>query len=360
MKNFLKVIFRMLKDIKANVEIAFYKLKPKSSMKILKGYNKKIFYLMLPTYGNLGDQAIALATQKMLKDQFADYEVVTFNDEDTYKAIGLMRKYIKNEDIIFLQGGGNMGDIYPDAERERYSIIKNFKNNKIVIMTQTSTFTYTLPGHWQLRKAKKIYNSHKDLTMLAREDRSYKFMKKNFSNAKIELVPDIVFYLYKKTNIDNKLERGNFITTCIRNDQESVQKDHARILNDVKDLDRHMFIYDTCVARRVDEKNRQLEVESLMNQFRRSRLVVTDRMHGMVIAAITGTPCIVTKSLDYKITGTYKWIKDLNYIFLVKDLSTETLRDNVEKITHLEKKDDLSLKEKYFLNFREKIGIENE
>lgn len=227
-------------------------------------------------------------------------------------------------------------------------------------MTQTSTFTDTLPGHWQLRKAKKIYNAHKDLTMLAREDRSYKFMKKNFSNAKIKLVPDIVFYLYKKTDMVNKQERENFITTCIRNDQESVQKDHARILNDIKSLDQHMFIYDTCVARRVDEKNRQLEVESLMNQFRRSKLVVTDRMHGMIIAAITGTPCIVTKSLDYKIIGTYNWIKDLNYVYLVKDLSIETLRDHIEKITHLEKKDDLSLKEKYFLNFREKIGIDNE
>lgn len=360
MKNFLKVIYRILKDIKANIEIVFYKSKPKSLMTSLEGHNKRIFYLMLPTHGNLGDQAIALATKKMLKDQFADYEILTFNDEDTYKAIGLMKKYINNKDIIFLHGGGNIGDIYPDAERERYSVIKNFKKNKIVVMTQTSTFSATLPGRWQLRKARKVYNSHKDLTILARENRSYEFMKKNFNNAKIRLVPDIVFYLYKKTDESDKQETRSFITTCIRSDQESIQKDQTRILNDVKSFDPHVFIYDTCVARRVDERNRQLEVESLMNQFRRSKLIVTDRMHGMVIAAITGTPCIVTKSLDYKIIGTYNWIKDLNYVFLVKDLSIETLRDNIEKIKHLEKKDDLSLKEKYLLNFREIVGIENE
>lgn len=38
-------------------------------------------------------------------------------------------------------------------------------------------------------------------------------------------------------------------------------------------------------------------------KFRECELVITDRIHGMIFAAITGTPCIALS--NYKIKGTY-------------------------------------------------------
>ena len=37
---------------------------------------KKIFFLMITNSGNLGDQAIALATSRFLEEEFSDYEII--------------------------------------------------------------------------------------------------------------------------------------------------------------------------------------------------------------------------------------------------------------------------------------------
>ena len=42
--------------------------------------------------------------------------------------------------------------------------------------------------------------------------------------------------------------------------------------------------------------------------------MITDRLHGMIFAAITQTPCIVLDSLSHKLRGCYEWLKDLDYI----------------------------------------------
>lgn len=314
---------------------------------------KRIFYFMLPTHGNIGDQAIALATLQMLKEQFNDYQIITVNDVDTLKKIKTIKNIIKPFDIIFLHGGGNMGNLYGIAERERIQVVRNFPHNRIVIMTQTANFSNSLRGRIQLKRSMKAYNSHRRLIIFAREERTFKFMKKEFYNAEIKLLPDIVFYLTKE---NNDIAGGrNFITTCIRNDQESILKSPEEVLKDIGNIDDEVFIYDTCVTRKIDSITRNLEVNSLINQFRRSKIVITDRMHGMVISAITQTPCIVTKSLDSKIIGTYQWIKDLNYVLLVDKFDLKTLRYSINRLNSIGKRNRVNIKEKYLMHIRDLV-----
>ena len=49
--------------------------------------------------------------------------------------------------------------------------------------------------------------------------------------------------------------------------------------------------------------------------------MITDRLHGMVFCAITGTPCIVLSNNHHKVKGTYEWIKHLDYIKYVTDIA---------------------------------------
>jgi pyruvyl transferase EpsI len=51
-----------------------------------------------------------------------------------------------------------------------------------------------------------------------------------------------------------------------------------------------------------------------MEHFRTAQLVVTDRLHGMIFAAVAETPCVVIKSKSYKIEGCYEWLRHLKYI----------------------------------------------
>ena len=62
-----------------------------------------------------------------------------------------------------------------------------------------------------------------------------------------------------------------------------------------------------------EEHHRKCVIDKLQ-EFSTARLVITDRLHGMVFAAITGTACIAFRNYNYKIEGTYEWIEYLQYI----------------------------------------------
>ena len=161
-------------------------------------HKKKIFYMLIPIHGNLGDQAIAYASKTFLEDKFSDYEIIEINYADTYKYSKPIKGVLNKDDLIFLHGGGNMGNHYIHEEEARRHIIDKFKDNKIVSFTQTIYFSNDSTGKFELNKTKKVYNSHPNLTIMAREDKSYEKMKFEFKNANIIECPDIVFYLNNK------------------------------------------------------------------------------------------------------------------------------------------------------------------
>lgn len=54
--------------------------------------------------------------------------------------------------------------------------------------------------------------------------------------------------------------------------------------------------------------------------------MITDRLHGMIFCAITGTNCIVLNSKSPKLRGCYEWIKHLGYIRFVENI------DDIESV----------------------------
>ena len=64
----------------------------------------------------------------------------------------------------------------------------------------------------------------------------------------------------------------------------------------------------------VNNSNRLECVRNKLQEFADSKIVITDRLHGMVFATITGTPCVVFSNYNHKVKGTYDWIKYLDYI----------------------------------------------
>ena len=62
-------------------------------------------------------------------------------------------------------------------------------------------------------------------------------------------------------------------------------------------------------------------VQLKLREFAASELVITDRLHGMIFAAVTETPCIVLNSRSHKIRGCYEWLKKLGYIRFLNDIN---------------------------------------
>ena len=280
---------------------------------------KKIILFDGPTYGNVGDLAIAIAEKKFIKENLPQYEFIEVLDKEFDSKIDDMKSVISNNDIILLTGGGNLGDEYIFYEQRRRRVIKEFPNNKIIIMPQTIHFSDTEYGNTELEKTKKIYNEHKYLTVIAREKVSYDIMKKEFSNVNVILAPDIVMYLN-----ETKKEKRDGLLMVMRDDAEKIltAEDIEKIK--VKVFERFDKVMTTSTHigdDKVNEYNRECVFEEKMEEFRKAQLVITDRLHGMIFSAITSTPCIAIGNYNHKIESSFDWLKDQKFIKFLKNFN---------------------------------------
>jgi pyruvyl transferase EpsI len=82
---------------------------------------------------------------------------------------------------------------------------------------------------------------------------------------------------------------------------------------------------DTVVPYVISYDMREYELEKKLDEFRSAKLVITDRLHGMIFAAITGTPCVALNNISKKVEGVYQWIKYLDYIKMAQTVDDALL-----------------------------------
>ena len=286
-------------------------------------YGRKIIIPGTPTHSNLGDSAIVLAQIIFLKKLGIKNErikEVTFREYYEYRKI--LKKCIKKDDLIVSLGGGNMGNQWKGEEVFRYDLLNDFKENPIIIFPQTIHFVDTENVEQEKRESVEHYESQNKLTMIAREQKSYETMKNLYKNTNILLAPDIVLST-KKEDYDVVSGERKGVLFCIRNDVEkSISNDDWEILKKkVKENGLEYRDTDMHAEESVTKENRQELVKKKMQEFCDAKLVVTDRLHGMIFAAITETPCIVFSNYNHKVKGTYEWINSLPYIRFAENVS---------------------------------------
>lgn len=277
--------------------------------------SNRVFVFLAGDYGNLGDVAITYAQEHILNVYYHGYEVVDVPISRTLALLRPIKEIITPSDIITITGGGNMGKMYGDIELLRLMVIRAFPNNKIVVFPQTSD--YECEKGYLFSLAKKTYNKHNDVTLLAREDVTFSKMSKFFSSAKRFLVPDVVMTLDLWKNNERK-----GILFCLRNDKEksSFAEKTDEVVERAKSLGMPIFYYDTHIEKShmsLDVRNEELH--EIWDKFSNAKLVVTDRLHGMIFAYITGTPAIVIPNNNFKVEKCYEWIANCGYIFFCKD-----------------------------------------
>ena len=155
--------------------------------------------------------------------------------------------------------------------------------------------------------------------MFAREEISYKNMMQLHSNVK--LIPDMVLSLKRTNNF-----KRNGCLLCLRNDCEKTlnENDQNSILKQVQTIFTNINRTDTCLDHSVSIEDRTYYLDNKFNEFCSTELVITDRLHGMLFAAISNTPCIVINSLSPKLVGCYEWIRCLDYIKFIDNLEDVT------------------------------------
>lgn len=320
--NFYSKVFDDYKKVKNMFVRIYYRI---YSFYCLLKYTMKVndalcLLVDTPNHGNLGDQAIAQTEKYCLtKEKYSFIEITA--DEFNYKE-KQYAYFTSDKKTIYIQGGGFLGSLWKNEEERFRRILVAFKNNRIIVFPQTITFdTTTEDGLSFMRESQKIYSSHPNLTIFVREQKSYDFMREYFSSVDCRLVPDIVTIL--EANV--KQHKRKDILFCFRSDREKYIKpnDISEIEYIVSEIFPNDFVHftDTVLDYGVSVNDREAEVIKKLQQFADSKLVITDRLHGMIFAAITGTPCIALGNINGKVKAVYKWLESLDYVKYAENIN---------------------------------------
>lgn len=317
-----------------------------------KSPKKRILVLCVPQYINYGDLAIQIAEEKFLKQNFSEYEIVTVSIHFCIYMKKYLEPNIRYDDLLMFTGGGWLGDLWPFISDEANDIINRFSKNKIIFFPQTIYFK----NNSNLLKTKSLFSKHTNLYICLRDKKSYDLVTKDLSvdSNKVFLIPDMVLLLNEQKRFAQDERKG--ILLCFRKDSERIlEKRYKEYITQYFDKKHYTYnnistAYYECPVILPSSLGKYLAKRKI-RKIGNSQLIVTDRLHGMIFASITGTPCLAFDNLSGKVSGVYSWICNLEYIKLVKkgnesniynlldDLLTikTTMYDNSKIISEIEK-----------------------
>ena len=176
---------------------------------------------------------------------------------------------------------------------------------------------------------------------MLRDENSYNLMKKHIEK-NVFLVPDIVLYLKNDCIINER----TCILTMKRNDHEGNSSEKISSLAKKIQTEFNFPIADIDNIKnyKISYSNREEELLKQFNEISKAKIMITDRLHGMIFAIITNTPCVVFDNINKKISGVYNaWLKDCKNIYIVN----ETEEIDFEKIKSIINSDNKEFSKKH-------------
>ena len=263
-----------------------------------------------PITGNIGDHAILFAEEELLKKQDKYVFLVSAKDMKTFYKTKSYEKVNKNAEI-YITGGGNTGSLWRNEQTRINQVLDTFKENKIVIFPQTIYYSEDDFGRECFDIDFNFYKKCKNIEFHCRDKKTYEYVKEKI---KIPVImgQDVVLTM-DYTNL--KFDRSG-ILFCFRRDFEKNiddKKKNQLVSSILTNFPNEKYEYiDTVVNNKKMYlyKDGKKEFDKILKKFASSKLVVTDRLHGMLIAYITGTPCIAINNLSGKVKGVYDTIND--------------------------------------------------
>ena len=264
---------------------------------------KTAWFLCVPKHANLGDQAMAYAIRKWIREKYPNYNLVELTRESIkfpiFSITTLMKRKIAEEDIIFFQGGYTSGNKTTNEVVHRI-VAKKFKNNRIIFFPQTVFYT----NERQKKKTANIYNQHGRILFLARDNISYNTVKSVFNNIQIRVWPDVVSSLIGRNEIELKDHKKD-VLMCIRNDSE--KKYGEKQIEEIKEELEKEYGYMVDIIdlmKSEDEMDNDWYwdvIRKTIQKMSEYKVVVTDRFHGILFAILAETRVAVLDSIDFKV-----------------------------------------------------------
>lgn len=301
--------------------------------------DKNAFVFLSADYGNIGDLAISAAQSNFITNQLTDYTLINVPISKTRLRIDSIKKQIKPNDIVTIVGGGNMGVMYPDIEELRQLVIRSFPNNRIVCFPQTLDWDESVKSDHAIQRIVKIYSKHPDIHIFTRESITHTKLNElfsSYSNVNIGLVPDIVMSATAQTlGAQESLEPAG-ILRCLRNDKESAlsSAQYAALDGALAGTGFEITKTDTHAGgSQLDEAHCAKLLADKLTQFRSAKLVVTDRLHGMILCLLAGTPCLVLPNSNHKIRQTWlDWLQHHTRLIFVEPAQFDEIPNFINQL----------------------------
>lgn len=313
----------MIREIYKLSERLYLKFTHSFTLPTIDRSKHQIYLFGTVEHGNYGDQAITVAELEFLSHNMPNAQIISIPERFVMTAVNQIKAVINDDDIVVYHGGGNMGDIWPNHEIRRQVVFNAFKKQKIISMPQSVGYA---PDGESLARTVEVLRTCRNIWIFARERNSYEFMRRSFpSNVHIGLVPDVVLSLKR---VDNNIPR-TYITAFLRKDLEKLKDSRLPVLLNRLRESNLVTLDDTVDHLRgfIPEFRREKLLEKKLVMFQKSKLIVTDRLHGAIFAAVTGTPAIIFDNNNHKIKFSYDtWLYKDKYLHMIDDVNIDEFR----------------------------------
>lgn len=278
----------------------------------------KVAFVDFPNHENSGDSLIYLGELAYLKQLGVEVTYVT--DYGRYDKKTLQT--LAPEGPILLHGGGNFGDRWLHLQKSREEVIGDFPERHIIQLPQTIDFT----NGPDLSRAQAVMSTHPNLTILIRDHAGVERTRELFPTAETLFCPDMAFgygrvYPRRPAKVD--------VLVLKRQDVESVQGGISISdlgwthetddwgLSGRRKLAFVLLHVPGAFAKRIPFLRRRfspllracylqmakLNVVNAIDILARGRVIVTDRLHATVLAALMGKNVIALDNANGKISA---------------------------------------------------------
>lgn len=268
--------------------------------------NGRYALIEFPHYPNAGDSAIWAGSRAAFARLGAPLPAYVATVK-TYRPADL--RALVGEGTIFLQGGGSLGDLWPDLQSFRDAIVHEFPDRPIIQLPQTIFFQKSS----NLAATRSILRAHPRYTLLVRDHRSLE-LATDALGVRARLVPDMAFALER---LPRRAPPSKDIVWIKRTDSESaLELTSGDLASNVCQhdwpLDRHTLRWRrmkwrvrraraamgltpravTALGRSFDEIAEQ-RIHAAGRLLDEGRVAITDRLHGHVFCLLRRQPHVV-------------------------------------------------------------------